>query len=56
MNGMTIARKPLSERALPGVENILLVYAVWNNLNDTSGKKYCRMPKYDTIPEDANST
>jgi hypothetical protein len=49
LKGITIARKPLSERGLPAVENILVVDS---RLGSMLGKKRCRIPTRDTIPDD----
>jgi len=57
LNGMTIARKLLRKSGLPMVEDTLPlnVYGFWNNLNITSGKKCCRMPKMETMPDEINN-
>jgi hypothetical protein len=49
LKGMTIARKALSDRALPAVENILPVLP---RLGRMLGKKCCRMPTSDAMPDE----
>ncbi len=49
LKGMVMLRKALSARAFPTVENILEVDPKMDRI---TGKKYCRMPTRDTMPDD----